>query len=342
MSPCRAPAENPCLCSDLCRSLDIALAVAEDDRVLEILGAANEPAQRFAFGGAAGRGDETLFDVVGRRCRAGHLDAHRIVQEGLGETGDFRRHGRREEQGLAGEGHQLADALDVRNEPHVEHAVGFVDDQNLDAGQQQFAAFGKVEKTAGRCNEHVGAARDLGLLVAEGDAADEQREIELVVDAVFGEGLLDLRGEFARRFEDEGARHAGAGAALLEPRQHRKREGGGLSGARLGDAENVASDECVGDGLRLDRCGSDVAGCLDCGQDFLAEAEIFECHLWVVPESGSARCRMPPHTRQLKGNLAARNAAERVTGHAPASGSPIEDIGIIRGKSTSLIGLQQF
>jgi hypothetical protein len=35
----------------------------------------------------------------------------------------------------------LADALDVGNEAHVEHAVGFVDDEKLDARQQQPPAF---------------------------------------------------------------------------------------------------------------------------------------------------------------------------------------------------------
>src|ERR1039458_3755891 len=64
----------------------------------------------------------------------------RSVQEGIGDTLDFRRHGRREEQGLARERHQLADALDVGDEAHVEHAVGFVDDQQLNAGEQQEAA----------------------------------------------------------------------------------------------------------------------------------------------------------------------------------------------------------
>ncbi len=59
----------------------------------------------------------------------------RIVQESLGDAADFRRHRRGEEQGLAGEGDELADALDVGNEPHVQHAVGFVDHEQLDARQ---------------------------------------------------------------------------------------------------------------------------------------------------------------------------------------------------------------
>ena len=96
------------------------------------------------------------------------------MQEGVDEPGDFRRHRRGEEQGLAGEGHQLADALDVGNEAHVEHAVGFVDHQDLDAGQQDLAALGEIEQAAGRRDQHVGAAGDLGFLVGEGDAADQQ------------------------------------------------------------------------------------------------------------------------------------------------------------------------
>ena len=71
-----------------------------------------------------------------------------------------------------------ADALDVRNEAHVEHAIGLVDDEDLDAGQQQLAALEMVEQAAGRGDQHVDAARDLGVLVAEGNAADEQRHVQ--------------------------------------------------------------------------------------------------------------------------------------------------------------------
>ena len=108
--------------------------------------------------------------VAGRR----HLDPHRIVQELLGDAPDFRRHGGGEEQRLAGERHQLADALDVGNEAHVEHAVGFVDDQQFDAGEQQPAALEMIEQAAGRGDQHVDAARELGVLVVERDAADQR------------------------------------------------------------------------------------------------------------------------------------------------------------------------
>src|SRR6185369_4599288 len=65
--------------------------------------------------------------------RAGDLDAHWIVQELLGNTPDLRRHGSGEEQGLAGEWNEPADALDVGDEAHVEHAVGLVEDEKFDS-----------------------------------------------------------------------------------------------------------------------------------------------------------------------------------------------------------------
>ena len=108
----------------------------------------------------------------------------------FGDAPDFRRHGGGEEQGLARERHQLADALDVRNEAHVEHAVGFVDHQQLDAGQQQPSALVMVEQAARRRDQHVDAARQLGVLVVERNAADDQRDVELVLGAVLVEALL--------------------------------------------------------------------------------------------------------------------------------------------------------
>ena len=80
--------------------------------------------------------------------------------------------------------------------------------------------------------------------------------------------LGDLRGEFARRLEDERARHARAGAALFEHGEHRQHESGGLAGAGLRDAEHVAAGEHVRDGLFLNGGGGLVAGRFDGGDNF--------------------------------------------------------------------------
>ena len=222
---------------------------------------------RFSCRIAAG-GDLQLGDGGGGGGGLGHFHAHRIVQEGVGDALDFRRHGGGEEQSLPRERHQLADALDVGDEAHVEHAVGFVDDQQLDAGEQQAAALGMVEQAAGRGDQHVDAADELGVLVVERYAADDERDVELVVLAVFFEMFGDLGGEFARRLEDERARHARAGAALFEHGQHRQHESGGLAGAGLRDAEHVAARENVRDGLLLNGGRGFVAGRFDGGENF--------------------------------------------------------------------------
>jgi hypothetical protein len=70
------------------------------------------------------------------------------------------------------------------------------------------------------------------------------------------------------RLEDERARHTRAGAALLEHRQHRQHEGGGLAGAGLRDAEDVAPLQHVRNGLFLNRSGGLVAGGLDGAENF--------------------------------------------------------------------------
>ena len=258
---------------------DIALAIAEDDRILQAFSTAQQAPERLTLGRAATvRGDEALRDGRGGRCGFRHFDAGWIVEELFGQAGDFRRHGGREEQRLAREGHELADALDVRNEAHVEHAVGLVDDENLDARQQQLAALGEVEQASRRRDQHVGTAHDLGFLVREGHAADQQGDVDLVVGPIFHEAFLDLRCKFARWFEDQRARHARAGAPTLKPGQHGQCEGRRLAGAGLGDTEHVAPGKGVRDGFRLDGCGGCVAGGRNCLQDLLAQAEFVECH----------------------------------------------------------------
>ena len=200
------------------------------------------------------------------------------MQEGFGDAPDFGRHRRGEEQRLARKRHQFADALDVGDETHVEHAVGFVDDEEFDAGQKKSAALGVVEQAARGRDQHVDAAGQLGVLVAERDAADQQRDVELLAGAVFVEMLFDLRGEFARRLENQRARHSRPGAALFQHREHRQHEGRGLAGAGLGDAENVAARQNVGDGLFLNGGRGGVAGGRDGGEHLVGQAEMGKGH----------------------------------------------------------------
>ena len=187
-----------------------------------------------------------------------------LLQEAVGQPLDLGRHGGREEQRLAKLRQQADDPLDVGDEAHVEHAVGFVDHQDLDVVQQDAAALDVVEQPARRGDQHVGAALEDALLVGEAHAADQQRHVELVVLAVDVEVFGHLGGQFARRLQDERSRHARLGAALGENIDHRQDEGGGLSGARLGTSEDISAHQDDGDGLFLDRGGLGIALLGDC------------------------------------------------------------------------------
>ncbi len=129
--------------------------------------------------------------------------------------------------------------------------------------EQDAAALELIEHAAGRGDQHVGAAIEHLVLVLEGDAADQQGHVEPVVLAVFLEILGDLRGEFARRLEDEGTGHAGPGTTAFKQGQHGQHERRRLAGAGLRDADNVLLFKDMRDGLRLNIGGLGVTGSRD-------------------------------------------------------------------------------
>ena len=81
-------------------------------------------------------------------------------------------------------------------------------------------------------------------------ACDTRRKL-----AIGAEALADLGGELAGRRQNERAAGARSGAALDlgQTVEDRQREGRGLAGAGLGDAEQIAALQQFGNGARLDR-----------------------------------------------------------------------------------------
>ena len=180
-----------------------------------------------------------MLTVGGRRPR--HLDRLGIGEELVGQLLDRRRHRRREQQGLP-LGRQLgADLLDVGDEAHVEHPVGLVDDQQVAAGEQDLAAVEQVHQPAGRGDQHVDALLERLDLVAHltrrRSAAPSR-----ACDACRISRNSRRPGRRARG-SARGSASAACGARLrpwLENVDHRQHEAGGLAGAGLGDADDVA------------------------------------------------------------------------------------------------------
>jgi hypothetical protein len=78
-----------------------------------------------------------------------------VVQQAVGQGLDLVGEGGREQQVLALLGQQREDLLDVADEAHVEHAVGFVQHQDLDAGEVDGLLGAVVEQAARGGDEDV-------------------------------------------------------------------------------------------------------------------------------------------------------------------------------------------
>ena len=116
---------------------DLPLAVAEHNGVFESIGGSDQPPQSLALlMWIAACGNEKLRDCCGSRGGFVNFNTYRIVQEGVGNALNFRRHGRGEEKSLPRKRHELTDALDIRDKTHVEHAVGLIDDQKFAAREE--------------------------------------------------------------------------------------------------------------------------------------------------------------------------------------------------------------
>ena len=258
----------------LVEDVHLDLAVAEDQRVLHLL-TPDQAAQRLALV-ALLHVKHPSGDRRRDGCGARDGDGLGIAQEGIAQAPDFGRHGGREEQRLPQLGDDLHDALDIGDEAHIQHAVGFIDHQQLAIRHQDAAAIKQIEQAAGGGDQHVHAFFQHVALVIHALAADQQRVVQVEILAVFHELLGHLEGQFARRLQDQAARHARLGPAAGEDVHHRQGEAGGLAGAGLGAAHHVPAHQHDGDRLFLNRRRVDVAAFRDRLQKFVGEAKIGE------------------------------------------------------------------
>ncbi len=192
---------------------------------------------------------ETLLDlVIGVEGFSFHLlrRAHEFRRQLL----DAHRVGGREQQGLAACRGLADDVFDGVVEAHVEHTVGFIEDQRVQAVQYQ-RTFAQVLLDATRgADDDVGAVFQGSDLRAEGHAAAQGKHL----DVVFGAGqttdfLGDLVGQLTRRAHHQGL---AAEVARVDRVQQTDTEGGGLAAAGLGLGNQVQPFEDHRQALRLD------------------------------------------------------------------------------------------
>ncbi len=232
---------------------------------------------------AAGNRMHPMGDGLGNHVAACDLDQLRVLEHLVGEALDLVREGGREQQALARGRQQFENALDVGNEPHVEHAVGFVQHQHLDLAQLYGLLLDVVEE-APRCrDDDLDSGTQFGDLGAHVDAAVDAGRSQGHVLAVGLDRLMNLHRQFARRCEDERpdrmAGRTGGGAGMGgEALEQRQRETGGLAGAGLGASHDIQAGENHRDGLHLDGGRLRVAGFGDRALQLGVQPEIGETH----------------------------------------------------------------
>ena len=169
--------------------------------------------------------------------------------------------------------------MDIALETHVEHAVDLIEDEEVDAGEIDVALIDQVEQAAGAGDEDIDTAAHGIDLWSLADPAVDEGVLDFDVLAVSFEALTDLGGEFAGRGEDEHARAFWSKRAWVrvEGVEDRQREGGGLSGAGLGAAEEVTAFEQKRDRLSLDRRWSGVLALRKCALEGRGQWQRLEC-----------------------------------------------------------------
>ena len=147
-------------------------------------------------------------------------------------------------------GKLLQDVLDLGKEAEVEHVIGLVEHQVLDAVETQITAPDVVEQPPWRCDHELGSALlervDLPL---HADAADERRAAQAHLVAHHRHELGRLVRDLARGADDQRL-HAVLGLDHVEQRQHERR---GLAGAGLRQPDHVAALQREWDHRALDR-----------------------------------------------------------------------------------------
>ncbi len=164
------------------------------------------------------------------------------------------------------------DAVDGRSKAHVEHAVGFVEDEHADLREAEGAALEQVLEPPGGCYDDVRARRVNGLLV-QADAAIDRADPQGAGMRYLAQLLDDLRRELAGRRQHECCRPRPVGVDALD---HRDAECEGLPRAGRRFDEHIAAGEHIADHELLYGEGFGDATARERAADGVGHAELGE------------------------------------------------------------------
>src|SRR5437016_3700690 len=95
------------------------------------------------------------------------------------------------------------DAPHVREKTHIEHAIDFVEHEDVYITKMNHTLLEMIEQSTGRGRHDVDTALDIVTLFSVTDSAVHHRHTQVREATVIAKRRLDLRGELARRFQDK-------------------------------------------------------------------------------------------------------------------------------------------
>ena len=143
-------------------------------------------------------------DRMGRPAEA-YCDPLGMAQRLGSQLFDFLGESSRKEHGLSFGGDVLEDAFHVRQEAHVEHAIGLVQDENFNTIQMGMTLLDMVQKATGAGDQDLDAVAQGGSLGGRADTAVDGSAAQFGAGPQVLDGFMDLFGEFAGGGDDQGA-----------------------------------------------------------------------------------------------------------------------------------------
>ena len=194
-----------------------------------------------------------LLDALGGAVARGHFDHRRVVQQTGGQLANFVGEGGGEEQVLALLRQQGQDAADVADKAHVEHAIRFVQYQDLHFVELDGVLVVEIHQAARAGHQHVQTTAGRHHLGVDAHAAKYHVAADRQVLAVVAHALAHLGGQLAGRGQHQGADAVRGDLALAfnQTLQHRQGETCGLAGPGLGGGHQITASQYRRDRLLL-------------------------------------------------------------------------------------------
>ena len=218
----------------------------------------------------------------GLHRRGGRVDLHHshIVQQPVGDLLDLRRHGGREQQRLLFLGRFVDHPAHVVDEAHVEHAVGLVEHEDLEALETHMPLPDEVVEPSRRRHEDIHPVFERFHLRGLAHAAEDDGRSQTQILPVQLKVFVILQRQLARRREHQrpdrplALRHT----APREQLQNRHRKRGCLACPRLRAAEQIPPRKHRGNRRLLDRRRPAVAGLPQRLQNRRNNVKLFKRH----------------------------------------------------------------